>query len=152
MIASCGFLEDELRLCSKEEGVTMASGVETLGVDLRTRVKRLGAKEKARRKKCKVRFSSIEKNKVSQRSYMKVESQEVAAMVPARTWEVHAVGMAPTERLKLRQMAAAAKRVRPRCPFSWRLLVLRWRKNSLRAGHSVMGRRGVDSKMAHRTK
>ena len=30
-------------------------------------------------------------------------------MVPARTWRVHAVGMAPKERLKLRsQMAAAA--------------------------------------------
>ena len=42
-----------------------------------------------------------------------------AGMVPARTWRVHAVGMAPTERCKLRrQMAAAAgKRVRPRCPF-----------------------------------
>ena len=45
MIASCGFLENEL------------------GVDLRTRVKKLGAKEKARRKKCKVRFSIIKKNK-----------------------------------------------------------------------------------------
>ena len=32
-----------------------------------------------------------------------------AGMMPARTWEVHAAGMAPTERLKLRtQMAAAA--------------------------------------------
>ena len=30
-------------------------------------------------------------------------------MMPARTWEAHAVGMSPTERLKLeRQMAAAA--------------------------------------------
>ena len=46
MIASCGFLEDELRQCSKEGGVILADGVETLGVDLRTRVKRLGAKEK----------------------------------------------------------------------------------------------------------
>ena len=47
MIASCGFLEEELRQCSKEEGVTMADSVETLGVYLRTRVKRLGAKEKS---------------------------------------------------------------------------------------------------------
>ena len=67
MIALCGFLEDELRQCSKEEGVTMTDGVGTLGADLRTRVKRLGAKEKARRKKCKVRFS----------------------------WRVHAVGLDP---------------------------------------------------------
>ena len=46
--------------------------VETLGVDLRTRVKRLGAKEKARRKKCSVRFSLFKKNKAFQKNYMKV--------------------------------------------------------------------------------
>ena len=63
MIASCGFLENELSQCSKEEGVTFADSVETLGVNLRTRVKRLGAKEKAKRKKCKVRFSIVNKNK-----------------------------------------------------------------------------------------
>ena len=49
MIASCGFLKNELGQFSKE-GVTLADSLETLGVDLRTRVKRLGAKEKARRK------------------------------------------------------------------------------------------------------
>ena len=69
MIASCGFLEDELRQCSKEGVVTLADSVETLGVDLRTRVKRLGAKEKARRKKCRVRFSLIKKNKAFQKNY-----------------------------------------------------------------------------------
>ena len=53
MKASCGFLENELSQCSKEEGITLADRVETLGVDLRTRVKRLGAKEKATSKKCK---------------------------------------------------------------------------------------------------
>ena len=37
MIASCGFLENELSQFSKEEGVTLADGVETLGVGLRTR-------------------------------------------------------------------------------------------------------------------
>ena len=57
-------LEDELRQCSKEEGVVMADSVEPLGVDLRTGVRRLGAKEKARGKKCKVRFSLIKKSKV----------------------------------------------------------------------------------------
>ena len=45
MIASSGFLE-----FSKEEGVTLANSVETLGVDLRTRVNNLCATEKARRK------------------------------------------------------------------------------------------------------
>ena len=46
---------------SEEEGVTLTDSGETLGVDLRTRVKRMGAKEIARRKKCKVRFSLIKK-------------------------------------------------------------------------------------------
>ena len=67
MIASCGFLENELSQCSKE-GVTLADSVETLGVNLRTRVKRLGAKEKARRKKRKVRFSIVKKNKAFQKT------------------------------------------------------------------------------------
>ena len=111
MIASCGFLEDELRQCSQEEGVTMADSVETLGVDLRTRVKNLGAKDKARRKKCKKTLSLVKKHKAFQKSYMNVEVKMLlrAGVMPARTWRVHAVGMAPTERLKLRrQMATAA--------------------------------------------
>ena len=41
-------------------------------IDLRTRVKKLGAKEKARRKKCKLRFSLIKKNRAFQKSYLKV--------------------------------------------------------------------------------
>ena len=57
MIASCGFLEEVLRQFSKEAGVTLADSEETLGVDLRTRATRLGAKEKARRKMCNVKFS-----------------------------------------------------------------------------------------------
>ena len=61
-----GFLENEVSQFSKE-GVTLADSVETLGVDLRTRVKRLGAKEKARRNKCKVRFSLSMKNKAFQK-------------------------------------------------------------------------------------
>ena len=61
MIASCGFLENELHNFSKEEGVTLAESVETLGVDLGTGG-RLGVKERARRKKCNVRFSLIKKD------------------------------------------------------------------------------------------
>ena len=89
----------------------LADSVETLEDDLRTKVKRLGAKEKARRKTCKVRFSLIKKNKAFQKIYMKVETKKLSRMglVPARACGAHAVGIAPTERLKLRrQMAAAA--------------------------------------------
>ena len=75
MVASCGFLKSELSQFSHEEGVTLADSVETLGVDLRTRVNKLGAKEKARRRKCKVRFSIIKKNKAFQKNYMNVVSR-----------------------------------------------------------------------------
>ena len=64
----CGFLENEVSQLSKEEGVTLAESMETLRVDLRTRVRRLGAKEKARRKKCKLRLSIIKKNEAFQKS------------------------------------------------------------------------------------
>ena len=70
MIASCGFLESELCQFSEEE-------VETLGVDLRTKVKSLGVKEKARRKKFKVRFSLTKKNKTFQKKYTKVGVKEL---------------------------------------------------------------------------
>ena len=53
----------------------VTDSVETLGVDSRTRVRRLGAKEKARRKKCNVRFSLIKRNKAFQKSYVKVVSR-----------------------------------------------------------------------------
>ena len=75
MIASCGFLENELGQFSGE-GVASADSVETLGVDQRTRVNRLGAKEKARRKKCKVRFSLLKKNKAFQKELHEGGCQE----------------------------------------------------------------------------
>ena len=102
------------------QDVTLADSVETLGVDLRTRVKSLGAKEKARRKKCHVRFSIIKKNKALQKNYMKVGVKKLlrAGMVPARTWRVHAVGMSPTERVKLRRQMAAAADKKSTTPLS----------------------------------
>ena len=71
----------------------------------------MGAKEKARRKKCKVRFSLFKKNKAFQKSYMNVGVKKLprAGMMPARTWESVQWGRPHTEWLKLRrQMAAAA--------------------------------------------
>ena len=98
MIASCGFQENELSQFSKEEGVTLADSVETVGVNLRTRVKRLGAEEKAR-------FSIIKENEAFQKNYMKVGVKKLlrAGMMPARTWRAYAVGMSPTERLKIEE-------------------------------------------------
>ena len=103
MIVSCGFLEEELRQFSEEEGVTMADSVETLGVDLRNRVKRIGAKEKARRKKCRVRFSLIKKNKESLPEELhEGGGQEVVTSggMVGRTWEAHAVRMGSSRKIK----------------------------------------------------
>ena len=75
----------------------MADSVETLGVDLRTRVKRLGEEVQGEILAC------------QEEQCLPKELHEGAGLVPARTWEVHAVEMAPSERYKLRrQMAAAA--------------------------------------------
>ena len=111
MIASCGFQENEFRQFRREESVTLADGVETLGVDLRTRVKKFGCKRKSEEEKGKVKFSLMKKNRAFLKSYMKagVEKLLRAGMMPARTRGADAVGMFPTERLKFRrQMAAAA--------------------------------------------
>ena len=72
----------------------MANSVETIGVNLRSRVRRLGVKDKARRKKCHMIFSLIKKNKAFQKIYMQMEIKKLlrACMVPARTWRVSAVG------------------------------------------------------------
>ena len=64
VIASCGSLEENFRECSKSEGVGVATRVDTLGVDLRTKTRQLGATEKATWKKCDVRFPLIKKNRV----------------------------------------------------------------------------------------
>ena len=53
--------------------------METLGVDLRTRVKKLGVKEKARRKKCKVRFSLTKKEQGSPEELHERGCQEALA-------------------------------------------------------------------------
>ena len=72
VLASCRYLEEKLRDCSKSEGVVLAKSVEMHGVDLRTQTKQLGANEKAVKKKCKVGFSRIRKNTTSQNSYMRI--------------------------------------------------------------------------------
>ena len=82
----------------------------TPGVNLRTR--QLGAKVEERRKKCDVRFSLIRKNRAFQKNYMRTGVRKLlrTGLVTARAWGGRTVGIATTERLKLRrQMAAASK-------------------------------------------
>ena len=52
-----------------------------------------------------MRFSLVKKNKTFQTNYMQVGVKKLllAGMMPARTWEVHAVGMALNERIKIEE-------------------------------------------------
>ena len=113
----------------------MADRVEALGVDLRTRVKRLGAKEKARRKQCKVRFSLIKKNKAFQKSCMKEGSRSCCERVwcQQERGECMQWGWLPRKGKKLtRQMAAAARKkgTTSLSLFHGGFSVWRWRKIS----------------------
>ena len=64
VFASCRSLEEQFQKCSKPEGVGFAGSVETLRVDLRTRTKKLGEQDNARRRKCDVMFSIFWRNRV----------------------------------------------------------------------------------------
>ena len=110
MIASCGFLKEELRQCSTEEGVTTADSVETLGVDLRKQESKGWGQKKNEEEEVQGEILDHQENKAFHKSYTKVVVKKLlrAGMVPARTWRVHAVGMARTERFKLRRQMAAA--------------------------------------------
>ena len=154
IIASCGFLQNELRQFGREEGVTLADSVETLGVYLKTRVKRLEEKEKAKRNKCKVKFSFIKKKHISKKK-KKIHESGVnkllrAGMMPARAWRIHTVGMAPTEKRKLRRQLAAAAGNKSTTFLSLFMEAygLEVEEGTFHLGHSVLGRRSLDWKMA----
>ena len=87
-----------------------------------------------------MKFSFIKKNKAFHKCYMKVGVKKLLRTVPARAWRAHAVGMARTERLKLRrEVAAAAGKKRTTSMY----LVFNWRKSSplwpLRLGQKEFG-------------
>ena len=112
----------------------METSVEALGVDLRMTTKQVRAKEKARRKRCDVRFSLIRNHRILQENYMRtgVRKLLMTGLVRARVWRGQVVGIAPTERLKLRrQMAAAAgmKETGFALAFSWKWITWMLSKN-----------------------
>ena len=137
MIASCGFLENELRECSKE-GVTMADSVETLGVELRTRVNKLGAKGKARRKEVQSEILAHQEEQGLPKELHEggVRKSPRSGMMPARTWGVHAVRTALTERFV----------------FVHGSIWSGSRGGAFYLGHPVLGRRSLDGEMVPRTK
>ena len=81
VIASSSYLEEKFQKCR------LAIRVETLGVDLRTRTKQLGAKEKARRNTCDVWFSIARRTRVVPEELHEdwcEEAVEEGGLVPAR--------------------------------------------------------------------
>ena len=66
----------------------LATSVETPVVDVRTRTKQLGAKEKARRKQCEVRFSLIRRIRVFQKNYTRIGAWKLM-----RTGALHLKGV-----------------------------------------------------------
>ena len=111
--------------CSRKEGSALETTVETLGADLGTRTKQLGAKEKARRMQCDVRLSLIRNDQIFQKNFMRIGVRKLlrTGMVPARVWRGQAVGIAPTERSNLRrQMARSGRKegIGVALIFSWK--------------------------------
>ena len=118
-ITSCTCLEGRFQECSKK-GVGLATGVETLGVDLRSGTKQLGTKEKARRKTYDVRFSLMRKNRVFQKNYRRTGVRKL--LRTGWVGEDKPLASLRTERVKLRrQMAAVAGRKESvSLSFSWK--------------------------------
>ena len=123
---------------SYREGEGFANSVEPLGVDLRTRPERSGAKEKARRRRCDVRFSFVRWNWVFQKSFLRIGVRKLLRMglVPARVRGGQAVGSAPTEGLKLRKQVAATAGNKESVSLSLFM-----------DGYALLGRRCVDEQM-----
>ena len=81
------------------------------GSGLKNENQAAGSESEGEKKKCDVRFSIIRKHRVCQNNYMRTGVRKLlsTALVLARAWRGQAVGLAPSERLKLRrQMTAAA--------------------------------------------
>ena len=77
-----------------------------------------------------------------------------AGMMPARTWGADALGMAPTERFKLRRQlaAAAGKKKYDFIVLVHRDIRPRSGRRAFHRGYSVLGRKSMDKKMEARAK
>ena len=98
MIASCGFLENEISQFMKRRRSDDGRQCGNVGSPLENQSQELGSERKSEKKEV---HSEILACKAFQKNYMKLGVNKLlrAGMVPARTWRVHAVVIAPTERL-----------------------------------------------------
>ena len=118
------------------------------GPENKSQEKKLGVKEKARRKKCKVRFSILEKHKAFQQRCMKVGVENVATCGNDASKDMESACsrcVAPTERSKWRrQTAAVAGNSSTTSSLSlfmeaYGSIWPRSRRGTLHLGHSVLG-------------
>ena len=133
MIASCGFLVNELRQCSKE-GVTMADSEETLGVDLRTRVKKLGAKEKSEEKKVQGEVLDYQEEQGLPKDLHEGGCQDVVTSEYGASKNVESARSSYGSYRKITiegadDRSSGQTKTQSRCPCSWKHMASKWRKN-----------------------
>ena len=120
----------------------MADNVETLGVDLRTRVKSFGAKDKATRKEA------------LQKKYMTVGVKKFVreGMLPARIWESGCSGDSSQridEKLRRQMQQQRAKKSTTSLSLFMEASGLEVEEELSTMAAQNLGRRGADWKMVH---
>ena len=87
VITSCKYLE-EVPGIQRERRSCLGNKCRNTGSGFGTRTRQLGAKEKARRKMCDVRFSLIRDNRVFQENYMRIGVRKLlrVGLVRAGVW------------------------------------------------------------------
>ena len=142
MIASCGFLEEELRQCSKEGGVTMAAdSVETLGVDLEPE------STVWERKEVQSEILAYQQEQGIPEEPREDGGQEVATSGYGASKDVvsSCSGMVPHRKIKLEKAdgSSSGKKVQLLCPYSWKHMASKWRSSfppwPLSAGQKELG-------------
>ena len=148
MIASCGFLENELRQFSREEGVTMADSMETLGVDLRRRIKKLGAEEQARRQ---VEILDYQEESFSTELH-ESGSQECATSGhdASKNLESTCSGFGPYRKIEIEKADGSSSRQKEDdfSVFVYGSIWLGSRGGTVHRSQSVLGRKSLDRRMA----
>ena len=99
MIASCGFLEDELRQHSKK-GVTMADSGNACSA-LENQSQEVGSERKSKKEEGQGEILAYQQEKSLPKELHGSLGQEIVEMVPARAWRGHAVEMVQQKDLNL---------------------------------------------------
>ena len=127
-MTSCGYLEEKFRECTKK-GVDLATSVETLGVDLRTRAKQLGGEREGEEEKVRCDVLAHKKNRVFQKNYMETGVRKLLrlGLILEGVWGGHAVANCANRKAEAEEADGSSsssswhKQSRYPCLYSWRL-------------------------------